>query len=73
MNPKTVQIPYEIFIALCKYHLVGIEDDKDAICNALQEKLNALMRRDYYSKAHNSDLSERERQDAMQKYIDSIR
>ena len=45
-----MQISEELFIALLKYHLVEIDDVLPEIKKGLEEKLEAMVRRDLYTK-----------------------
>lgn len=47
---KTVQIPYELFVALLRYHL--LEDDccAEEIHQGLEQKLDSLVRHELYKK-----------------------
>lgn len=47
---KTVQIPYELFLELVKYHLGEIPADEDYICKALQDKLDRLAMHESYTR-----------------------
>ncbi len=73
-KPKTVQIPLETFYDLVRVHLLG-SDDKDAlkrISDALEGKLDAMVRREYYSAYKDKSLTDAERQEARQKYLDAV-
>ena len=45
-----VQISEELFFALLKYHLVEMDDVLPEIKKGLEEKLEAMVRRDLYTK-----------------------
>ena len=47
---KMVQIPDSLFVALVKFHVLGIEDCLPEIKNGLEQKLDAMMRRELYKK-----------------------
>jgi hypothetical protein len=72
-KPKTVQIPLETFVALCKVHLMGLDDQNtlEDIKKALEGKLDALLRHDTYSAYKTAD-SPREREAARQRYLDKV-
>lgn len=73
-SPKTVQIPLETFFDLVRVHLMG-EDDTDTlkrISDALEGKLDAMVRREYYSTYKDRSLTDEERQEARQKYLDAV-
>lgn len=72
---KSVQIPYELFLALVQYHLTD-EPDPDGelfreIEDGLWAKVNALIRHDLYSK-YKVASSPAEREAARQAYLDEI-
>jgi hypothetical protein len=70
---KNVQIPFETFVALCKVHLMGV-DDKDtlqAVKTSLEGKLDALIRHDTYT-AYKTAESPQEREKARQEYLDRV-
>lgn len=71
---KTVQIPLETFYDLLNVHLLG-SDDTDTlkrISDALEGKLDAMVRREYYSTYKDRSLTDTERQEARQKYLDAV-
>ena len=45
---KNIQISEELFFTLLKYHLVEIEDVLPEIKKGLEDKLEAMVRRDLY-------------------------
>ena len=47
---KNIQISEELFFALLKYHLVEIDDALPEIKKGLEDKLEAMVRRDLYTK-----------------------
>lgn len=47
---KNIQISEELFFALLKYHLVKIDDVLPEIKKGLEDKLEAMVRRDLYTK-----------------------
>ena len=55
---KNVQIPYELFIDLVKFHLFGFDENEARIRTDLERKLNTMCDRE-------------EREEARQKYLDS--
>lgn len=71
---KNVQIPEELFLELCKYHLANLNDTEREkhISEALEGKLDALARRELYSKYKDTSLTDEERERARQEYLDSI-
>ena len=46
----TVQIPESLFCALCEYHIYGATQYSEYIKRGLDTKLDALLRRDLYSR-----------------------
>ena len=71
---KTVQIPLETFYDLLRVHCMG-EDDSDTlqrIQRALEGKLDAMVKREYYSAYKDRSLTDAERQEARKKYRDSV-
>ena len=59
MKRKNIQIPTDLFLNLCNYHLAGIRDQNldMRIQQGLQNKLDAVKRRSDYQKrvAHEKD------------------
>lgn len=47
---KRVQISYELFLELVKYHLMEIDSDAKIIKKELTEKMDSLVLRELYSK-----------------------
>lgn len=60
MKNKNVQMPEQLLIDLCNYHIAGIRDPNldMRIRQGLQVKLNAVKRRSDYQKrvAHEKDI-----------------
>ena len=53
MKRKNIQIPTDLFLNLCNYHLAGIRsfEQEQRIQQGLQDKLDAVRRRsDYHRK-----------------------
>lgn len=77
---KNVQIPEELFVNLCRYHLLGTDAMEEweetellqSIEKGLQNKLDSLLRHELYSKYKNTTLTEKERQEARKAYLDSV-
>lgn len=66
---KTVQIPEELFIRLCRVYLLG-EDGHDLdIQKGLQAKLDAITRRLDYE-TYKTAASQEDREAARQRYLD---
>lgn len=70
---KSYQIPEPLLVDLILYHLDGVQDDDTArrIRDGLQAKLDALARRDLYTKSKAAPTPE-EREAARQQYLDEI-
>ena len=64
-----MQISEELFIALLKYHLVERDDVLSEIKNGLEEKLEAMVRRDLYTK-YKTAPTEEEKEKARKEYLD---
>lgn len=49
-----VQISEELFFALCKYHLAGVEvpEDLNLIKSELEDKMNRIVSREQYRREH---------------------
>lgn len=47
---KNVQIPYDLFLALLQYHLMMDDDYEDEIRYGLEQKLEAMVRHEWYAK-----------------------
>ena len=68
---KKVQITQELFLALVKYHLLEIADEKEKIKKELKDKLDAMAKRQIYSQYKTADTEE-ERERARQEYLDKV-
>ena len=68
--PRNVQIPYELFIELIRFHLFDLYEDEKQIRTGLEQKLKAMSDRQLYSKYKTAE-SESEREEARQQYLDS--
>ena len=66
---KNIQISEELFFALLKYHLVEIDDVLPEIKKGLEEKLEAMVRRDLYTK-YKTAPTEEEKEKARKEYLD---
>ena len=71
MGLKNVQISEELFFALLKYHLVEIDDVLPEIKKGLEEKLEAMVKRDLYTK-YKTAPTEEEREKARQEYLEKV-
>ena len=68
---KNIQISEELFLALLKYHLVEIYDALPEIKKGLEDKLEAMVRRDLYTK-YKTAPTEEEREKARQEYLEKV-
>ena len=70
---KNIQIPQELFLQLCKFHLADIKDleTSEAIYKGLGDKLDQMARRELYSTYKTADSAE-DREKARQAYLDQI-
>lgn len=70
---KNVQIPEELFLKLCKCHLLEDTSPENirAIQTGLQEKLDALIRHSQYT-TYKTGETEQERQTARKRYLDAV-
>ena len=66
---KSVQIPYELFLDLLRFHLFDIKDNENRIQTGLERKMNALYDRELYGK-YKSAEDESEREELRQRYLD---
>lgn len=66
-----MQILEELFIAFLKYHLVEMDDVLPEIKKGLEEKLEAMVRRDLYTK-YKTAPTEEERENARQDYLEKV-
>ena len=64
-----MRISEELFIALLKYHLVERDDVLSEIKKGLEEKLEAMVRRDLYTK-YKTAPTEEEKEKARKEYLD---
>ena len=60
---KTVQIPYDLFLDLATYHLRGEDDYEEEIRQGLEQKLDAILSRQLYSR-YKTAPTEAEREQA---------
>lgn len=71
-KPKTVQVPEELFMDLCRVILGGV-DDPETVSRAsrgLQDKLNRVVAHKLYETMHDPLKSPQEREKARQGYLD---
>lgn len=69
---KSVQISSELLVQLCKWHLGGCRTPEleHSIVTALQDKLDATVRRELYATMHDASVTPQEREKARQAYLD---
>ena len=68
---KNIQISEELFFMLIKYHLLGVDDFVAEIKKGLEEKLEALVKRELYTK-YKTAKTEEEREEARKEYLDKV-
>ena len=56
---KNVQIPYELFVSLLRYHLMEDDDCLNEIRQGLEQKLDSLVRHEEREKARQEYLEKR--------------
>ena len=61
---KNVQIPYELFVSLLRYHLMEDDDCLNEIRQGLEQKLDSLVRHELYAKYKTAPTQE-ERENAI--------
>ncbi len=66
-----MQISEKLFFALLKYHLVEIDDVLPQIKKCLEEKLEAMVRWELYTK-YKTAPTEEERENARQEYLGKV-
>lgn len=68
---KNMQISEQLFLALMKYHLLEMDDVLPEIRKGLEEKLEAMVKRDLYTK-YKTAPTEEEREKARQEYLEKV-
>ena len=68
---KNVTIPEELFIDLVKYFLADIRWDEERIRSGLQEKLEAMVKRELYTRYKTARTPE-EREKARREYLEKV-
>lgn len=66
---KNVQVPYELFVALLRYHLMSDSDYADEICKGLEQKLDSMVCRELYVKYKAAPTTEG-RENVRKEYLD---
>lgn len=68
---KNIQISYDLFHDLLLYFGFGKEELRDKIYKEVQLKLDAMIRRDLYSR-YKTAPTEEEQEEARKKYLDMV-
>ena len=68
---KNIQISEQLFFALLKYHLLETDEVLPVIKKGLEEKLEAMVRRELYTK-YKTAPTEEEREKARQEYLEKV-
>ena len=68
---KQIQISEQLFFALLKYHLMEIDEVLPEIKKGLEDKLEAMVRRELYTK-YKTAATEEKREQARQEYLDKV-
>lgn len=66
---KNVQIPYDLFVSLLKYHLINDNSLEGEIRQGLEKKMDAMVRHELYEQYKTAETEE-ERENARKKYLD---
>lgn len=66
---KNVQIPQELFMKLLRYHLIEDFSCEDDIKKGLEQKMDAMVERELYTKSKTAPSDEK-REKARQEYLD---
>lgn len=68
---RNISIPYELFVKLIRYHVLGFADQEsgEAIKAALIAKIEAMERREAYTQSKTAETPEA-RESARLKYLD---
>ena len=68
---KMIQIPESLFVELMKFHVLGLEDSLPEIKKGLEQKYEAIIRRELYTKSKTAE-TEAEREEARKSYLDKV-
>ena len=68
---KNVQISQELFFDLVRFHLLETEELLPEIQKGLEAKLEAMAKRELYTK-YKTALTEEEREQARKEYLDKV-
>lgn len=66
---KNVCIPENLFFDLVLYHLCDMESPSERIKKALNDKMEAILRREYYTQ-YKTAPDEKTREEARKKYLE---
>lgn len=66
---KQIQISEELFIALMKYHIMGVQEVQPEIEKGLMDKMDSITMRLLYSK-YKTAPTEEEKEKARKEYLD---
>ena len=66
-----IQIPESLFVELMKFHVLGLEDSLPEIKKGLEQKYEAIIRRELYTKSKTAE-TEAEREEARKAYLDKV-
>ena len=66
---RNVQISEELFVNIVKYFLLEQEENLPDICRGLEQKMDALVSRELYTK-YKTATSEADREKARREYLD---
>lgn len=69
---KQIQISEELFIALMKYHVMGLQEVQPEIEKGLMDKMDSITMRLLYSK-YKTAPTEEEKEKARKEYLDKRR
>ena len=69
INMKKVQISKELFFNLIRFHFAEAYEVEEDIKNELQQKLDSMVMREYYTK-YKTAPTEQECEEAHKKYLD---
>ena len=68
---KNIQISEELFLALIKYHLLEMEEFSGKIEKGLEDKLEAMTKRELYTRYKTAPMAE-EKEKARQEYLKKV-
>ena len=66
---RRLQIPYELFVSLLRYHLMEEDDCLNEIRQGVERKLDSLVRHELYAKYKTAPTRE-EREKARREYLE---